>query len=315
MQRHALTLGLTIMVLVAGGVQAAELGEKAAPLSISKWVKGEPVDVTKADGKHVYVVEFWATWCGPCRTSIPHLTELQKKYKDKDVIFVGVSDEKADVVEEFVKRQGDKMDYRVAIDDNRKTNKGYMMAYKQQGIPTAFIVDQKGKVVWHDHPMGDLESVLDLVVAGKFDDDGRKKLMAQREAEAKVANEAMEAIGNYATGLMEGKEPQELRPHAEKFIKLAGDNADLLNQVAWELLTSKEFKTHDYPLLERMAKQAVTASGGKDSNVLDTYAVALHKNGKTDEAIEVQRKAIQLEENPELRRLLKDRLAEFMNES
>ena len=55
----------------------ASLGDPAAPLTIKDWVKGKPANVR--DGKAVYVVEFWATWCGPCRVSIPHLTELQKR--------------------------------------------------------------------------------------------------------------------------------------------------------------------------------------------------------------------------------------------
>jgi len=61
---------------------SAKLGDKAASLDGLTYVKGEPV--TFKEGK-VYVVEFWATWCGPCKTSIPHLTEIQKKYKDKNV--------------------------------------------------------------------------------------------------------------------------------------------------------------------------------------------------------------------------------------
>ncbi|MBR6460698.1 MAG: TlpA family protein disulfide reductase [Verrucomicrobia bacterium] len=81
-------------------VPAAKLGEKAKALTISEWVKGSAVDVT--DGKNVYVVEFWATWCGPCRNTIPHLTELPKKYKDQGVVFLGVSSENAEDVKPFV---------------------------------------------------------------------------------------------------------------------------------------------------------------------------------------------------------------------
>jgi hypothetical protein len=56
------TLAAVVLLLgVALPVRAGELGDKASPLKIKEWVKGEPVDVTKADGKNVYVVEFWAT--------------------------------------------------------------------------------------------------------------------------------------------------------------------------------------------------------------------------------------------------------------
>src|SRR6188474_2891254 len=83
-------------------LSAAELGETAAPLEISEWVKGDAIDLATAKGKKVLVVEFWATWCGPCRTSIPHLTEMQKKFEKRGVVFVGVSDETSAKVKPFV---------------------------------------------------------------------------------------------------------------------------------------------------------------------------------------------------------------------
>ena len=125
---------------MAHALGAAELGQPAAPLKIKEWIKGKPVDLASAKGNQVLVVEFWATWCGPCRTSIPHLTELQKKFKD--VGFIGVSDEDAPTVKKFVNKMGDQMDYTVAIDDDRQTSKGYMEAFDQNGIPHAFIVDR-----------------------------------------------------------------------------------------------------------------------------------------------------------------------------
>jgi thiol-disulfide isomerase/thioredoxin len=145
-----------------------KLGDAAYPLTGLSWVKGDPV--TLAPGK-VYVVEFWATWCPPCRKSIPHLTGLQKKYKDR-ATFVGVTQEAPGVVKTFVGDQGDNMDYTVAIDALGGVSKGYMTAFRQGGIPTAFVVDAKGKVVWHGHPLMDLEAVLDQVLAGTYNIPG-----------------------------------------------------------------------------------------------------------------------------------------------
>ena len=63
------------------------LGDPAPKLEVKEFVKG---DVVKGfDKGKIYVVEFWATWCGPCRVSIPHLTEMQKQHPD--IKFLGVS--------------------------------------------------------------------------------------------------------------------------------------------------------------------------------------------------------------------------------
>ncbi|MBS0196609.1 MAG: TlpA family protein disulfide reductase [Planctomycetes bacterium] len=145
-------------------------GDKAPTLAVSKWVKGDAVSGFEA-GK-VYVVEFWATWCGPCRASIPHLTELQKK--NKDVVFMGIAasermpkeggDTRLETLKKFVDDKGSEMDYRVGYDPDRKMSETWMRPAGQDGIPCAFLVGGDGKIAWIGHP-SDLEEPLAKAVA------------------------------------------------------------------------------------------------------------------------------------------------------
>jgi thiol-disulfide isomerase/thioredoxin len=169
----ALTSSVTLSLFALA--PAADISDLAAPLKIDEWVKGKPTVLADGKGKTIYVVEFWATWCAPCRASIPHLTELQRKFKDKGVVFIGISDEKPDKVKPFVEKMGDKMDYTVAIDKDKGTSEGYMEAYGINGIPHAFIVDKAGRVAWNGHPMDDLDKRLEDMLSGKYDLTTAKK--------------------------------------------------------------------------------------------------------------------------------------------
>lgn len=189
MRRSAISfLVLTGLLLtsIAFAKPTLKVGDKAPAIQVSSWVKGEPVKSFEK-GK-VYVVEFWATWCGPCKTSIPHLTEMAHKYKGK-VNFVGVSsfEHPADNlagVNKFVKEMGDKMDYNVAVDGSSGVmGKTWMDAADQHGIPTAFVVGKDSTINWIGHPMVGLDEVLGQVIADKFD----VKSFAEKQAKAQEA--------------------------------------------------------------------------------------------------------------------------------
>lgn len=145
---------------------------KPAPVIKGKtWIQGAPVE--KFEKGRVYVVEFWATWCGPCIESIPHINELAQKYKDKvTVIGVSVFENGEDIdgqVRAFVKRMGQNMGYTVLTDTAENTMaETWMMAALQQGIPTAFIVDGQGQIAWVGHPM-EMDQPLADVVSGTHD--------------------------------------------------------------------------------------------------------------------------------------------------
>lgn len=204
---------LSLAVLAAAissPVLAGDLGvgSSAPALKVAKWIKGGPVNL--ADGK-VHVVEFWATWCGPCKESIPHLTELAHKYKGK-VDFVGVSvweeqnlktNSHLPKVAKFVKDFGAKMDYNVAADGFDGTMaKTWMAAANQNGIPAAFVVDKNQKIVWIGHPMDGLDKVLDKVLAGKYDLAAAK----QAEADKQRAMKKQMALSNSLNDALQKKD-------------------------------------------------------------------------------------------------------------
>jgi len=149
-------------------VPRLRLGDTAPPLKVEKYVRGDEVDLDKGKGKNVYVIEFWATWCPPCRESVPHLSKLQAKYRDDDVIIVGISTESEKEVRTFAEKMGEKMDYVVAIDDNDYTTNHYMGGFSRTMIPHAFVIDRDGRFAWEGHPMM-VEEGLKLVL--REDDD------------------------------------------------------------------------------------------------------------------------------------------------
>ena len=91
----------------------------------------------------VMVVDFWATWCGPCREEIPHLNKLYENYRGKGVVVVGISmdAEGPEVVKQFAKEL--RMEYPVVMgDENVQQDFGGIV-----GLPTTFIIDRKGNIV------------------------------------------------------------------------------------------------------------------------------------------------------------------------
>jgi thiol-disulfide isomerase/thioredoxin len=148
------------------------VGDQAPPLKIDKWVKNGPVNLADGKGKTIYVIEFWATWCPPCRMSIPHLSKLQKEYADKGVVVVGITKEDVGKVETFVSEQSD-MDYNVGVDVAGETYGAYMSGVR--GIPHAYIVGKDGKILWSGHPL-EMDEVLRQVIDGNYNPEAGKAL-------------------------------------------------------------------------------------------------------------------------------------------
>ncbi len=128
----------------AGSVRAAVKKEKdrrPAPNFTLKDAMGRPVKLSDYKGK-VVLLNFWATWCGPCKIEIPWFVEFEKSYKDRGFAVLGVSmdEEGWDVVKPYVEKT--KINYRMVIGDD-------MTAELYGGVdslPTSFMLDREGRI-------------------------------------------------------------------------------------------------------------------------------------------------------------------------
>jgi len=323
-----MTLGRMFIVLMAamtlGATHVAadlKVGDPAPPLKIKEWVRGEAVNLAKDATKKIHMVEFWATWCPPCKASVPLLTSFQKKHA-RDLVIIGVTDPDPDrnsptQIKQFVKEQGSAMAYHVAIDDNGATSKAYLPS-DLVGIPFAYLVGRDGRVVWQGSPLDpSLEKVIPDVIAGTFDvaaakaaagveqevgklfqaaeeayQRGQMDLVWSRMVEVLKIDPANEMAMQLLTGVYasEPRKAEEFKAVVRGHIAKNKSNAKAMHVLAVTLCGNDDYASRTPDLAIDAAKAAYDAS--KLSWVIEIYAKALYLVGNLDRAISLQQEAV-----------------------
>ena len=313
------TAAITI-ALFAGLATTAQAAVKSGDLAPEilnlEWVKGSPVDLAKDHGKKLHLIEFWATWCPPCKVSVPLLTELQNTFQD-DLVVVGISppDDRGNTlsaVKRFVREKGETMEYTVAFDTDGGNDEAYMAG--KMGIPYCFLVGKDRKIIWEGSPLDPmLKDVVGRVIKGTWDPEKYRKLVgklnsigmfAQRGEWEKVRDVLREALtidptsriavnNLFAVYLTELKDKDGLRAWAVEHINKNKTNAEALRVLAETLCVTNDL-TAKYPdLAFEAARTAYELEGSKpSSDTSATYAVALYQMGAVDKAIEIQGGAV-----------------------
>lgn len=213
------------------GPAKLDVGSPAPALKPAKWIQGDPIE--NFEGNKTYLIECWATWCGPCVAAIPHVNGLHKSFKDKGLVVIGVNvwEEPESKAAAFVKKKGEGMAYRVAYDggNNGSVANDWLKAAGANGIPHAFVVRQN-KILWHGHPGELTDETVAAMIDGKYDP---VKAAAEAAEKEKLGAEFEELQGRFKS-LVEAKKADEaealLRRQVEIAAKLIPAQTDLIRR-------------------------------------------------------------------------------------
>jgi len=267
--RHWIGFGLALSALAAHGprpqedeARTPELGEPAPELAFAAVLnEAQPLErAWSARRGEVVVLEFWATWCGPCIPALAHLEELAADFAGKPVRVLGISPEEPERMQRFL--DGRPLAFPVALDRDGAT----FAAFGVQGVPTTIVVDAQGRIAARTRPAELTAEVLERVLAGQpaglaarvdvaADIEWAPELGAEGEVYASVVIAESKATRG-GTRFQPGSG------------RMSGDGVHLLNliQLAWDVPNTR--LTTDLPPWSEsdpVYKVAVLAPGGDDA--------------------------------------------------
>lgn len=148
-----------------GVVDVNHAGAKAPTVKVSEWLNGIGYTPEQLKGK-IVVIDFWATWCGPCVRSLPDVQALYAKYKEKGVIVIGIHMPSPDKAKALAILKGKGVTYPNGVDMAEKSGIGITaLAFGPSGIPHLFLLDASGKIQVDTHDIEDIEAGLVKLLA------------------------------------------------------------------------------------------------------------------------------------------------------
>lgn len=148
---------IALLAVSAHAFERPKVGQPAPEITLDLFLPNQPTLAGKA-----VVLEFWATWCGPCVEAIPHLNELATQFHDRPVVFLSVTDEDRAVVEAFLKKRP--IQGWVGLDKGRKFHESYGV----EGIPDPFLIDPAGKIAANLFPDMLKPQIIEDLIAGRL---------------------------------------------------------------------------------------------------------------------------------------------------
>lgn len=348
-RRAAVCFLTTVVASSSVGAAAPDqllIGDRPPPLGDkATWIRGSPVDQFELG--RVYVLDYWATWCGPCIANIPHLNELSSKYKDQNTTIIGIAVQPSEASmspRDYALQEKSHFGYAVAEEVNGLVEQSFIIPTGHSGLPFAQIIDRSGRLAWMGHPSDGMDKALDEIVRGQFDlarfademnpqikrrlatrplyDEARS---AFRTGEYGRANELIEkllaldpdtyaslSVTGFLTRLISLDDPDSAYDYARRMMAgLWSEKPALLRQAASAIIHESGVPRRDFELALKLAKKAVELTQREDAQSLVALADALAALGDSNAAVEALGEALEKTSDADEAAIIKDKITQL----